>query len=339
MVSRTSFFREDFLRISPHISSSGGLTIKTALGAIPLIALVAFETRRKDIPMSSWRGSSLVRCSAEGATTQEAGYLEVQFCGKSETFTPIYSKEPSAATASVNAGDYGLYVGGGSINLGFAKTLGLDPRKNAYKDLHEAVAEVAQSSPGTLQNLKAVPDETKALEAAHDVGLLGCFARAPASSLGAKSLTGIAFLDVFDHKTRPLSDRNVAMLYVVGPKGQGAVHSKGAGHIISDCSEFLAAVQTMSENALLLVCEYNQTASRGLELPQVQAVQFCLVSGGVYKHADASKVDVAAAIVRGLAAAASAQESLPVVRFAYDEAAFEGGCWLAAQSGCLLKCT
>ncbi|CAJ1426877.1 unnamed protein product [Effrenium voratum] len=41
---------------------------------------------------------------------------------------------------------------------------------------------------------------------------------------GVKDLggaTGSVFIDVFREEKRPLHSRNVAMLYVVGPKGEG----------------------------------------------------------------------------------------------------------------------
>lgn len=323
-------------------ASARALTVSVGLSAVA--ASVALQQNRGALTMYSQRAFSGVQCSTVEQPTQRTGFLEVQFCGKGQTFTPIYEKNPAVPTASVNAGDHALYVGGGAINFGFAKMLGLDPSSNAYKDVHDAMAELAQLSPGRLQDLSAAGTvntsaNTKVL--ARDLGLVGLFARAPLSNLGSSSLTGTAFLDVFEAKTRPLSDKNVAMLYVVGPKGQGAVHAKGAGQIISDCGEFLVALQRMSENALLLVCEYNHIASREVELPVIKAVQFCLVSGGVYKHADASKADVAEAIVRGLCNAAPLAQpgTLPVIRFAYDDAAFEEGCWKAAGTGCLLNCS
>ncbi|CAK0811740.1 unnamed protein product [Prorocentrum cordatum] len=115
------------------------------------------------------------------------------------------------------------------------------------------------------------------------------------------------------------------MLYVVGPKGQGA--PGGGGPTVAGRGEFLDGVEAMAHNAVLAVAGYNDSEEvhRGA-LPVVEALQFCLVSGGVYRHPDASKLDVAAATVRGLRLGASegpAGGSLPVVRFAYDEGVFE----------------
>ena len=50
-------------------------------------------------------------------------------------------------------------------------------------------------------------------------------------------------------------EKNVAMLYVVGPKGTGA--PGGHGPTMDSNTEFLAAVEDMASNAISIVAAYN----------------------------------------------------------------------------------
>eukprot|EP00401_Gymnodinium_catenatum_P077874 CAMPEP_0117520550 /NCGR_PEP_ID=MMETSP0784-20121206/33224_1 /TAXON_ID=39447 /ORGANISM="" /LENGTH=342 /DNA_ID=CAMNT_0005316543 /DNA_START=1 /DNA_END=1029 /DNA_ORIENTATION=+ len=290
------------------------------VAAFTIVALVASRPRAR--PHGQAR-CLVTRCDGgmDTATTAGATSLRFGFCGKPKKYTAIYEASPATNTASVNAGDYLLYVGGGSINLAFARALGLPNRKNAYQVLHEAMLEAAEATPGVLQRLEDVQTAKAevAATAARELGLFGTFAR-----VARGGRVGAAFLDVFDAPARPLNERNVAMLYVVGPKGQGA--PGGHGPTVPGREDFLQAVEDMAANAMHTVCEYNLIAAVDGELPRVDTVQFCLVSGGVYRHPEASKFDVASATVVGLRSAVesfSSSEAAPVVRFAYDDHAFE----------------
>ena len=52
------------------------------------------------------------------------------------------------------------------------------------------------------------------------MGMAGCPDKRDAPGFSGSS--GSIILDVFDKRCRPLDKRNVAMLYVVGPRGQGS---------------------------------------------------------------------------------------------------------------------
>jgi len=245
------------------------------------------------------------------------GSLRINFCGRPATgYTPVFYDDPGTNTASVNAGDYNLYVGGGAINLAFLKELGL-PRSNKYLDLHKAMLKAASSTPGQLVASSALPG-TEVDAFLSELGLMASFARVPAVN-GPDAVVGAAFLDVLGPEHRPRSTKNVAMLYVVGPKGTGA--TGGQGPTVDSNAAFLQSVEEMAANALLAVAEYNSLLDEET-LPRIQEVQFCLVSGGVYMHPESSKLDVAAAIVRGLRRAAETKAA-PTVRFAYDSNSFE----------------
>ena len=245
-------------------------------------------------------------------------YIHVSTQGKPETYTPVFDGAPSVNTASVNAGDYNLYVGGGAINLAFAKALGAGGT-NAYQQLHEMALREAEASPGGLCDASRAPEAAAAMA---ELGLAGCFARVLGGGDGPRGPVGAVFVDVLAAGRRPASPRNVAMLYVVGPKGQGA--TGGQGPTVAGRAAFLQAVEDMGANAMLALREYNRGSTgegaADVALPRVDAVQFCLVSGGVYRHPETSKQDVADAIVRGLVAGSSGGgDPLPLVRFAYDE--------------------
>lgn len=285
--------------------------------SLPLVRSQQHHAGRHFAPLL---GSRSVGCAAGGDAEQP----RFEFCGKPATFTPIYSDSPAGNTASVNAGDHGLYVGGGAINRAFAAGLGLQ-EPNDYQQLHKEMLAAARAKPGQL--ISAADRSEAAGAAMGNLGLLGCFARVLGGGATDRGAVGAAFVDVFAEGQRPLSPKNVAMLYVVGPMGHGAPKKAGRRPAVGDKAAFLQAVQEMAENAMLAVAEYNALAA-GAELPQLEVVQFCLVSGGVFRHRDSSKVEVAAATVQGLrsgalAAAAAGNAKLPVVRFGYDEGAFE----------------
>ena len=142
-----------------------------------------------------------------------------------------------------------------------------------------------------------------------------CIARCPrsADSAGYRGSAGSIFLDIFKKEARPLHDNNVAMLYVVGPRGKGCKESKsqhykiapgGASKVhppLEDKVSFLTSIAELSKNAMDLIHEYNVNVARFPNLPKVYEVRWSLVSGGVYMHEDATKMDVAQATIRGMA--------------------------------------
>jgi len=253
-----------------------------------------------------------------------------EFCGKPEgTFTPNYYPEPACNTASTNAGDYDLSVGGGGINKGFQQSLKLEG-ENGYQKLHKLLLAAAEKSPGIL----AAPESgSEAERLARSLGLQACFARLPTYAKGPVSAI---FLDILAPEHRPLSERNVAMLYVVGPRGSPG----GTDPTIARSGSFLRAVHDLGANAVSAVSEYNGFIRKRPGLPRIDTVQWCLVSGGAYRHPETTKEDVAAATVRGMLQAGrqlrsqpGGAEAMPTVRFAYDNAVFEAAVERLAGSG------
>eukprot|EP01053_Blabericola_migrator_P007706 Blabericola_migrator_1__7705@NODE_3931_length_1420_cov_121_954915_g2432_i0_p1_GENE_NODE_3931_length_1420_cov_121_954915_g2432_i0NODE_3931_length_1420_cov_121_954915_g2432_i0_p1_ORF_typecomplete_len228_score45_68NMT/PF01233_19/0_11_NODE_3931_length_1420_cov_121_954915_g2432_i0158841 len=206
-------------------------------------------------------------------------------------YTPVWDANPPGRFASVNAGDPGLYVGGGGVNLAFARSFG---NSTFFEALHGKAVEAAGTD-GKLHKVE-IPQELKSK-------VLHCFVKA-VPSLG--SVTGICIIDVLAPGLRPLSDKNVAMVYVVGPRGK-----------TFKANEFLHAVEVTAANMMQAVNEYNNLVP---DL-SIQFMRVCLVSGGIFKHKDVTKEEVAGAIIKGLSDNYTEGVSCKI-DFAYDQDAF-----------------
>ena len=128
---------------------------------------------------------------------------------------------------------------------------------------------------------------------------------------------GAIFLHVFKEDCRPMNNKNVAMLYIVGPQGDNI-----SPHIPQDgpklgAKQFIAAVETMAKRALLLVKWYNEQSERAD--PPIEEIRWSLISGGAYRNRKVSKKDVAEATLKGM----RASECNIRVTFLYDEDVFQ----------------
>lgn len=232
----------------------------------------------------------------------------------------MFDRTTRRNTASVNVN--------GNLLRDYARSVGNVGRKeDVYDRLYSAMLRQASRSPGELQSSA---DCSAAVAAAKDLGLAGCFTRVSDSWESSWGAVGAVFIDVYQPQTRPLSNSNVALIYVESPNGKGATagFSFVGGYMppLATSAEFLQRVESMAANLMHAVVEYNNLASTTGRLagpfPRIDVLQCCLVSGGSFRHPETSKLDVATAIVRGLHAAArdsKALDGLPVVRFAYDE--------------------
>lgn len=247
---------------------------------------------------------------------------------KPEAYSPIYLESPARRTAAVNAGDYRLYVGGGAINKAFGElfkeTQGLRFRyaSDEYQDLHVALLKSSRERGHVLASAAEVPEAALLLETlqlAASIGRAGPAAEGDTEPY--EGSTESVFIDVFREEKRPLHERNVAMVYVVGPKGEACAAPKmeGSGPRVAE-DAFLASIERLAASAVATVGEYNRRRSElGEDLPPVEELRWCLVSGGVYRHDDVSKVDVAAATLRGMR---SVKDTDLLVTFTYDDDAF-----------------
>lgn len=263
------------------------------------------------------------------AETSEPQSIGVRFSFEAkgpEEYPPLYLATPGRSTAAVNAGDYRLYVGGYQINGAFAEFLhehmGLCYDMDMwnrwellrYTQLHR---ELLAASRNAGNAFVTSPDVQAVKSYMDDLHIsLACAMAGEASDQdtpGHESASGAVFLHVFVAGKRPLAEKNIAMLYTVGPKGEGCGGPK-QGPLLNK-ERFLAGVQELAKRALDVVGTYNRHWA--VNNP-IEEVRWCLVSGGSYCHPDVQKVEVAAATIHGMRD--SAVDIL--VTFTYDEDAF-----------------
>ena len=199
-------------------------------------------------------------------------------------FTDLYNAEASGQgnLASVNAGDTGFYLGGGTINGEFGKLLtGSDkPSGNAYADYHRKTLALQEDSRGFK-----VPDLTSGPAmpgVPYSIGLEGN---------GAKG-EGSAFVHLFSDDNCPHGNlENRAMVYIVPPRGNDKEYTTDAA--------FLKAVQETAKNSLMVTHEYNLRA-QGTDRPQLDVLRMCRFSSGHYARKGLDGARVAMAIQQGL---------------------------------------
>ncbi|CEL95698.1 unnamed protein product [Vitrella brassicaformis CCMP3155] len=237
-------------------------------------------------------------------------------------FTPIYDDKPMQTFASVNAGDYELFVGGSALNAAFKTTLeAAEQNIDRYAPLHKSLVEKA---------LKENPNATKGedirlVEAVnlseHHPDLHAsfcriCFDLKDKGPEGCKAV-GAVFLDIFREDKRPKgAKKNIGMIYVVGPKGKD----------FGSKEEFLGAVSKTANNLMTALVDYNGLVKRtrrdNRDLDRLDVARIALFSGGVYKHEDATKMEVAEKIIEGITTGYRYRLA-PRVTFAFDDNVFQ----------------
>lgn len=241
-------------------------------------------------------------------------------------FSAVYLSDPPGNFASLNAGDYELYVGGAAINKAFADALqacGQETRR--FEALHAVLLRSkAAHEPGCLAWLQAEELEDEALldNLAAFCGLL------PRGRLMEQLRpVGLVSIAVFRAGHRPCdNERNVAMVYTIGPHcGNKRTRIKRDVDNLS-VSNFLVVIESVGDAVGSAVAQYNARALLDSALPRIEVLRVCLLSGGVYKHPEAAKVEVATALVRGLLARLGDRTGRPepplTLDFAYDEDVF-----------------
>ena len=195
-------------------------------------------------------------------------------------FAPIYRhlNDPGDNLVSVNAGDNGLYVGGGTINLAFSTQVA-DPA--AYTAIHTTA--LTQARAGTfVSNTYAATDPVRLVSV-----ILPPTDQPSASGGPAETL----FLDIFTAGMTPHNEpSNYAMLYLVPPYGPGYASDQ----------DFLDAVTRSAVNIINALAHYNSTlvpANAGLAA--IPVLRNCLYSSSGYKRPTVSRDAVALAVYTG----------------------------------------
>jgi hypothetical protein len=232
----------------------------------------------------------------------------------SRHYSPIYYHASGDAVAgqnmaSVNAGDPGLYVRGGTINAQFGKET---PNAPAYDSLHAAaLTEARKVGFGKIASLHSFP-QTPAAPVSVILSSLG-----DVDSGSGAPADGTVFLDVFTPADRPHGvTENYAMAYVIPPYG---------GHFQDDAS-FLGAISRASARIIAVVAHYNAALRgdlSGLGLGPIGKLRMCLFSGGQFIRPSLVPADVAKANFTGICNGLTAGPSgIDVVEFENGQGEF-----------------
>lgn len=195
-------------------------------------------------------------------------------------FSPIYRSlnAPGANLVSVNAGDNGLYVGGGTINLAFSKQVA-DPA--AYTAIHTHA--LAQARAGVFV--------TSNYTASDPVRLVSVILPPTDQPSAPDGSAETVFLDVFTAGMTPHSEAaNYSMLYLVPPNGP----------VYASDQDFLDAVTRSAVNIINVLAHYNTTlvpAQSGLNI--IPVLRTCLYSSSGYKRPTVTRDQVALALYAG----------------------------------------
>lgn len=246
-------------------------------------------------------------------------------------FSPIYLDRPQRNTAAVNAGDYGLYVGGGAINWAFADEFNkhifgkhglehwIDKKCSLYEYMHRKSLELAVSKGEVVFASEALSKDQEYKGCLDKLGLAACFA-APGYD-GKEGEFGSVCIDVFKPGYGPRNEKNVAMAYIVGPLGAGCSRKVSGVELCAEKQDFLARVEGVAVRAIETVAFYNKMVKDRpdlQQLPPIEDLRWCLVSGGVYRHHEATKLDVARATLRAMNGVRLAEAAEFRVTFTYD---------------------
>lgn len=217
----------------------------------------------------------------------------------------FYTSTPTPANdmASVNAGDPGLYVGGGTINDRFSQEI---DQPGNYQMIHARALMGARQGQSVFHPSPSDPAQlVLVVRSSHD-GTRGAVA------------AGTVFLSVFGARKRPFGvTQNAAMIYAIPPLGSD----------YPDLASFCQAITATAQNIATAVTQFNAAVLAGTDaaykgLGVLQVVRSCLFSGGQFIQAGASKDDVAKAIFDGFSTA-FAQDSTGVVALEFESATGE----------------
>jgi len=232
------------------------------------------------------------------------------------SFSSLFEKNPKHRTVTVNAGNKEkLWVGGSGINGAFAKLL--ETRKqdvSRYSLVHrQAFNRASERKMGQKVIF-------------YNVNSYNYVKTVAAFAPNLDRTTGFICLDSFRSRYRIHDHKNVGMLYVVGPKGKDYQSKKGFLKELERIgANLLDVVQTHNLEFNISTKSVDKLDPEKWELSEnnltVEEVRICLVSGGIYRHEEATKVEVAKALLRGLLS--NHNGKTPRMTFMYDENAFE----------------
>ncbi|PJE80597.1 hypothetical protein CI610_00419 [invertebrate metagenome] len=212
-------------------------------------------------------------------------------------YSEIYANKYSVSKnmASVNAGDQGLYVGGGTINLQFERDLATAQRGL----LHREYRRYHQSQINRKQLRTIIHDDNPSIR-----WLQSSTTYYDELCPGTQNATGTVFIDVFNDNSCPHGNRyNRAMVYVVPPKGT----------FYKNLQDFLKAVEQTAENIVIVLNAHNQHRPY-LAIPTLRV---CGFSAGQFLMPGVSASNVHNAINSGLVRGLSNSSTIEEIQFPY----------------------
>nr|PVC51008.1 hypothetical protein MACL_00001866 [Theileria orientalis] len=235
------------------------------------------------------------------------GYIV--FSPKTANPTPLYETNPTEFVVSVDAGNPELSVGGAGVNGAFGslfQEMGYDLNsfRTLFTDLLKHTRKLNNEDPTQFMATAEEPNNH----------VLFSLCRIPNDSSYFKHENeGVVFVTIFKNKFPHSNSHNLGFVYVVGPNGAN----------YKTVDDFLDAVHKLGDNMVTALCDYNGTAKRetAKKLPRVTTCRLCLVSGGIYKHPEVTKLDVAKSLLNGVAEGYR-HGPTPRFNFAYDEDVF-----------------
>ena len=233
------------------------------------------------------------------------------FLAGTPKFAPILhtvaTGDPARRMASLNAGDPGLYVGGGTINLQFSHEI---PEPGRYRAIHQTALDLARAGI-FVSDVFDASDPVRFVLTTLDPGDAGA----------GPPEAGTVFLDVFNAGQQPHGvPENFALCYLIPPNGAVG---------FADDESFLAAVTQSAKNVVRTVNQFNagiaaEAFTTVPDLVPITDLRTCLFSGGAFRSQTVSPQQVAGAIFGGfLAEISNGDTDLKLVEFANGQGEFD----------------
>lgn len=237
----------------------------------------------------------------------------VSFCPNTqEGCTPVYDESPKDTFASLNTCDSDLTLSENGISGAFRSQLeSCQHELSNYETVHKALLSRALQAEQDGSKERTMLHEADSIKTMHP-DLKASYCRVCSDPKATHQSEGAVFIDIFDEAKRPHHANNYAMISVVAPKGSD----------YTTAADFLASVERAAVNLMTSFCDFNgmvkrSKSSSALSLKRINVVRVCLFSGSQSRHKDASKTDVANAIITGLSKGYHYGPS-PRLNFAYD---------------------
>jgi hypothetical protein len=216
--------------------------------------------------------------------------MNFKFCSKPNKYTSIYDKDQKKIFASVNAGDYRLYVGGYNINGEFKRILSEFQNVDEYLDLHVYIKNN------------------------YDLGQIVCVNKNDVDDYPYFIKNTYAYKNIFIHEFNDdyciYNKNNKYMIYIIPPYGKNPKYNT--------LKMFYDDIYLTSNNMMKLINTINNNNNNNIEI-----VRVCLFSGKSYLKKNGDKLDVAKSIIMGIYDETKKYEYNPIIEFAYDDDVFK----------------